>query len=424
MRIDRYWKQAAAGLLAMMMFMTAGGGMDSFAMTDSQPFKAQGQALTAPDKIIIKDDQDQGQSAQSGQTAPVIQQIQSTNGQVGQSGGSQAAGQANGGQTAGQANGGQAAGQANAGQTAVSSQAAAASQPVIQAKAQVAQFGEVSTPKTDTSSLFGQGRLTMLANHDTNAQLLSVIIENGEGGLIVVDGGWTNNTEYLLNQIKQKGGHVKAWLITHPDSDHAGALADILYKHNGEITIDGIYYSFHEDSWYAEKDAEVANMVAYLKGAFALVPQDTLHGDIVSGQVIDAGPAKIQVLNKAYKATSDFVNNSSVAYMVSLNGTNVVFLGDLARAGGEMLMADHDLRALKCDVVQLAHHGQNGVDYEVYKALKPSVALWPTPQWLWDNDGGSGAGTGPWLTQETKNWMVRLGIRTSYCIKDGDQVIE
>ena len=429
MRIDRYWKQAAAGLLAMMMFMTAGGGMDSFAMTDSQPFKAQGQALTAPDKIIIKDDQDQGQSAQSGQTAPVIQQIQSTNGQAGQSGGSQAAGQANGGQanggqTAGQANGGQTAGQANAGQTAVSSQAAAASQPVIQAKAQVAQFGEVSTPKTDTSSLFGQGRLTMLANHDTNAQLLSVIIENGEGGLIVVDGGWTNNTEYLLNQIKQKGGHVKAWLITHPDSDHAGALADILYKHNGEITIDGIYYSFHEDSWYAEKDAEVANMVAYLKGAFALVPQDTLHGDIVSGQVIDAGPAKIQVLNKAYKATSDFVNNSSVAYMVSLNGTNVVFLGDLARAGGEMLMADHDLRALKCDVVQLAHHGQNGVDYEVYKALKPSVALWPTPQWLWDNDGGSGAGTGPWLTQETKNWMVRLGIRTSYCIKDGDQVIE
>lgn len=409
MRIDRYWKQAAAGLLAMMMFMTAGGGMDSFAMTDSQPFKAQGQALTAPDKIIIKDDQDQGQSAQSGQTAPVIQQIQSTNGQAGQSGGSQAAGQANGGQAAGQANAGQ---------------AAAASQPVIQAKAQVAQFGEVSTPKTDTSSLFGQGRLTMLANHDTNAQLLSVIIENGEGGLIVVDGGWTNNTEYLLNQIKQKGGHVKAWLITHPDSDHAGALADILYKHNGEITIDGIYYSFHEDSWYAEKDAEVANMVAYLKGAFALVPQDTLHGDIVSGQVIDAGPAKIQVLNKAYKATSDFVNNSSVAYMVSLNGTNVVFLGDLARAGGEMLMADHDLRALKCDVVQLAHHGQNGVDYEVYKALKPSVALWPTPQWLWDNDGGSGAGTGPWLTQETKNWMVRLGIRTSYCIKDGDQVIE
>lgn len=410
MRIDRYWKQAAAGLLAMMLLMTAGSSMNSFAMTDSQPFKAQGQALTSPDKIIIKDDQDNSQSAQSNQAAAVIQPAQS---------GGQAAEQS---QTAGQA-AGQTTGQA-ADASAGSSQAAASDQPVIQTKAQIAQFGEVSTPKTDASSLFGAGRLTMYANHNTSAQLLSVIIETGEGGLIVVDGGWTDNADFLLEQIKQKGGHVQAWLITHPDSDHAGALADILYKHNGEITIDGIYYSFHEDSWYAEKDQEVANMVSYLKGAFALVPQGTLHGDIVSGQVINAGPAKIQVLNKAYKTTSDFVNNSSVAYLVSLNGTNAVFLGDLARAGGAQLMADHDLSALKCDIVQLAHHGQNGVDYEVYKALRPSVALWPTPQWLWDNDNGGGAGSGPWLTQETKNWMVRLGIKTSYCIKDGDQVIE
>ena len=32
MRIDRYWKQAAAGLLAMMMFMTEGGGLDSLSL--------------------------------------------------------------------------------------------------------------------------------------------------------------------------------------------------------------------------------------------------------------------------------------------------------------------------------------------------------------------------------------------------------
>ena len=91
----------------------------------------------------------------------------------------------------------------------------------------------------------------------------------------------------------------------------------ILYKHAGEITIDGIYYSFLEDSWYAEKDANVASMVAYIKGAFAKVSPSILHGDIVAGQVINAGPAKIQVLNQAYKENNDFVNNSSVAYMVS-----------------------------------------------------------------------------------------------------------
>ena len=154
MRIDRYWKQAAAGLLAIMTLTMTGGNLDSLAMTNSQPLKAQGQMLSSPDKIIIRDEGDNAQSFQ----------------------------------------------------------AAAASQPVIQTKAQIAAFGEVTTPKTDTTSLFGAGRLTMMANHDTAAQLLSVIIETGEGGLIVVDGGWTNNADYLLNQIKQKGGHVQAWL--------------------------------------------------------------------------------------------------------------------------------------------------------------------------------------------------------------------
>ena len=384
-RIDKYWKRSAAGLLAALMLMAGGRGMniESFAMTSKTPFMEEA-ALQSPGTLVINDGQAAVQASQDILT-PV--QIWTDAGQA------QAA--------------------AQTGQGAASG-----------GTAQVMAFGAVSTPVTDSSSLFGAGRLTMYANHDTNAQSLSVIIETGQGGLIVVDGGWRANAEFLLNQIKQKGGHVQAWLLTHPDTDHIGALADILYNHSTEITIDGIYYSFHEDSWYAEHDANVASMVAYTKGAFANVAPEVLHGDIVSGQVIEAGPAKIQVLNQAYKMTNDVTNNSSVAYLVSLNGTNVVFLGDLAKAGGAQLMADHDLGALNCDIVQLAHHGQNGVDFEVYKALRPSIALWPTPQWLWDNDNGGGAGSGPWATLETKNWMVRLGVKTSYCVKDGDQVIE
>ena len=74
----------------------------------------------------------------------------------------------------------------------------------VTTKAEVAGIGEVSTPVTDSSSYFGKGRLTLLANHDTAAQQLAAIIETGEGGLIVVDGGWTDNTDYVLNQIKAK----------------------------------------------------------------------------------------------------------------------------------------------------------------------------------------------------------------------------
>ena len=271
---------------------------------------------------------------------------------------------------------------------------------------------------------FGAGKLTLYANHNGAAQCLSAVMEDGNGGVIVIDGGWQGDSDFLLDQIKQKGGHVSAWLLTHPHSDHVGALIGILNNHANEITIDNIYYSFLDDAWYQEKDQEAWNNVYGLRQAFSKLSQEKLHGDIYAGQRINLGNITVQVLNSAYKLNSDFVNNSSVAYLVEMNGTKVVFLGDLGHSGGEQLMKDVDLASLGCDIVQMAHHGQNGVGYEVYKALRPKVCIWPTPQWLWDNDNGGGYNSGNWTTLETRQWLVRLGVKESYCIKDGDQVIE
>ena len=286
-------------------------------------------------------------------------------------------------------------------------------------------FTPVSTEKTDFSSYFGSGCLTMLANHDSDAQSLSVIIETGDGGMIIVDGGWDYNGESLLAEIKARGGHVYAWVITHPHRDHAMALAYILNNHHTEITIDGIYYNFFDAEWYKQNDPESVEVIESLYSGFDNISEDKLHGDICSGQIIEAGAARIQVLNDPYKASTNSGNNSSVAFTVSLNGTNTVFLGDLALAGGKALMDKLELSPIKCNIVQVAHHGQAAVDYSFYQQLMPRVFLWPTPEWLWNNDGGSGPGTGQWnAVEDTKNWQKGLLIREYYVTKDGDQVLE
>lgn len=59
-RIDRYWKRAAAGLMAAAMLMVWGNGtqLESFAMTGTQPFQKSGeQVLSSPGQIIISDGQ-------------------------------------------------------------------------------------------------------------------------------------------------------------------------------------------------------------------------------------------------------------------------------------------------------------------------------------------------------------------------------
>ncbi len=69
----------------------------------------------------------------------------------------------------------------------------------------------------------------------------------------------------------------------------------------------------------------------------------------------------------------------------------------------------------------MAHHGQNGVTKEVYQAIDPDVCFFNCPEWLWNNDKGTGYNTGNWKTVEVRGWMEELGT-TNYKSFEGDQI--
>lgn len=72
----------------------------------------------------------------------------------------------------------------------------------------------------------------------------------------------------------------------------------------------------------------------------------------------------------------------------------------------------------------MSHHGQNGVDRDVYAAIHPEICLWPTPEWLWENNGGNGPSSGVWVTNQVKCWMEHLGVKRHYVSgKHGDDII-
>ena len=100
-------------------------------------------------------------------------------------------------------------------------------------------------------------------------------------------------------------------------------------------------------------------------------------------------------MNEPFACTENSFNNSSVAYRVEMGGKRILFLGDMGWQAGEDFLANHTQEELKSDVLQMAHHGQRGVEEELYQEISPEVCLWPTPDWLWDNvqDGVAGAGS-------------------------------
>lgn len=267
--------------------------------------------------------------------------------------------------------------------------------------------------------LLGGATLTML-DSQSSSQMLSAILQTSQGSLIVVDGGLGDDGDYLKSQILARGGHVSAWLITHPHGDHVGALYKILQDeasgNSTGITIDGIYYSFASPEWYKLHDVSESTMAVSIIGTFAGLPDTMLH-QVSRGQTIQVDDVTILVMNDRYELGSDTGNNAGIVYKLYVNGKSILFLGDMAYEGGNRLLSDLGAEALKSDIVQMAHHGQNGVGQEVYQAIDPSVCLWPTPEWLWNNSGNS------YRITETKGWISRLNVQQHYCTKDGDQTI-
>ena len=285
---------------------------------------------------------------------------------------------------------------------------------------QMAQAPAASTVSPMASSRTGGvGELWMLGSK-TGAQNLSIVIKSPHGKLIIVDGGWEADAEKLSSLILQQGGKVDAWLITHPHEDHVGALCAILNDTARKIKIDKIYCSLATPDWYRQVSPTGAGIADQLLSAFTKLPVGTVTNNIGRGTEINIDDVNIRVLNNRGVYTYNGVNNSSLVYKIRVSGQSILILGDLAYDGGKDLIETCTAAELKSDIVQMAHHGQQGVDQDAYALIAPTTCLWPTPAWLWDNDNGGGVGSGPWGTLTTRAWMDALGVKDNRSLKDGD----
>jgi beta-lactamase superfamily II metal-dependent hydrolase len=257
----------------------------------------------------------------------------------------------------------------------------------------------------------------------THSQMMSYVIRGTGGKLIVIDGGTAGDAPYLRGFLAALGNNVQAWFVTHPHSDHVGALGEIL-PHPQGLTIGSIYASMPDSDWVAKhipRD-EIAEVTDFEKALKAAGRSTT---DLAVGQILLIDGIRIEVLGiKNPEFTQNALNNSSVVLRVSDKAKTVLFLGDLGVEAGEKLLRGTGRDRLRADYVQMAHHGQNGVGKDVYRAIRPSYCLWPTPRWLWNNDAGKGIGTGPWRTLEVRAWMAKLSVTRHYVSADGLYRIE
>lgn len=267
----------------------------------------------------------------------------------------------------------------------------------------------------------GGGSVLQYANRDPY-QMMGYLLKTPEGKTVIIDGGrWEGaDAAYLHELILKEGGRVDLWLITHAHDDHFSALSCLLRdmdKLDFEITDMRICFPPLEWLKTVEHGDGYEPAVAFLERLqkHGIVPTPLRRGDVLT-----CGGLTIDVLHDCENyASYNNINDTGAVLRVHYPNRDILFLADVEVAAAKEMLELYTPEQLQCDIVQLAHHGQNGVHREFYEIVRPKIALYTAPLWLWTNNNGAG----PFKTLETRQWMRELGVVLSCPHCHGDYLL-
>ena len=258
-------------------------------------------------------------------------------------------------------------------------------------------------------------------------QKMGYILTTPNGELIVIDGGFSQESDRLRGFLRERGGRVALWLMTHCHCDHIEAPSDILCDPQ-DIIVERACYAFPSHEWLSAIDPQGEDTYDRAERMTAALGERWIPAQ--KGLTLSVGGVQIECLSDPLYLVGReptgrhySINDTSAVFRVTFpNGKIALFLGDCGAWQGEVLLAEHGA-ALKADLCQMAHHGQDGAEKPVYEAILPDFCFYDAPLWLWDNDIGGGFDSGPFHTIETRRWMASLGCIRYSVIVDGDNLV-
>ncbi len=254
---------------------------------------------------------------------------------------------------------------------------------------------------------------------EANSLMMCYVVKTDEDHVIVIDGGidgeGKSKPPYLLDALRVITGQAKpvvqAWIFTHAHIDHLGEFIKLAQSVPDQFQVESFLFHFPSEeklkqietaAWQTWQEFDAALHCYIEKNPSGHQKEDNFV--VWPGDRITVDTIRIDIL-QIWDEADPSVNDTSLVFRLEMNGKRMLFLADLATKGGERLLKQYG-ETLKSDMVQMAHHGQNGVRQPVYKAIQPQVCFWPTPIWVWENRDASGQiGKGPYETTVVRHWL-------------------
>ena len=170
---------------------------------------------------------------------------------------------------------------------------------------------------------------------------------------------------------------IRTWFLTHYHGDHFGGFLRFMMNFHHRYHIERVMYSMREThlpSWLVSYLSE-----DYIKGYYPDIIFHRLH----TGETLRLGDVEIDVMYtgedlvhpKLATFNTQDDNDTSTVLRFRYDGMSALALGDVAHHGGETMLKMYAENDLRCDVMQVPHHGWNHLP-GVFKAVNPKISLY------------------------------------------------
>lgn len=215
-----------------------------------------------------------------------------------------------------------------------------------------------------------------------------------DGGHVRVAAGQPKTYDYLrlytllreMNTREDGRIVIRAWLMTHEHADHFNVFywfCRFCHDYGQQVTVqtycacpcsDTVAYNAKNPEFHTSS-GKLAKAREWIGGFDVAV----LH----SGDVLRFGELSFEILytvDELYPTRLRYFNDSSFVAKMTYGGQSTMWLGDICTAPSAFLRKHYGADVLRSDIVQLAHHGLNGAEEELYGLIGAEVLLWS----LWD----------------------------------------
>ena len=279
---------------------------------------------------------------------------------------------------------------------------------------------KVVTAVLSTNVKAGPWKITQYGNNN-GKQYTFYTLANPFGDFVIIDGGSRNNGAIVLSIIRKHGSRVRAWILSHSDTDHIGAFLKLMKKKSisNTIKIDKIYIP-SVNNYKLRNANDIFHCADDIEDFIKILSKTPHVVRLKENSVIDLIGLRMKVYNSwdenVDRQERNQSNRGSLMFMLSGRSEKMLFCSDVEKEMEQYIVRKHR-NELKADYAQLSHHGNNGLTESFYNLVEARKGVFAdAPAFLWDDK------TEKYDAPKLRKWFLSKGI-PYFCFKSTPNTI-